>query len=254
MSDRPWSSSVASLAIPAVRVRMLQAIQNYTVEIKNAEDRTRHGANRLDPAIAAAWRKQLWHLTRSRQLMREQASAIGIPPHAIDHVQARGANGLRWRSNQVIPEATAPDRAHLLARLAWQMGQLEDMAAVRAAYTHGAADPDQQSFFDARMTVLRNHIGALAHALEITSSERDQLWSSDHTSLQQRVRARMRGYDTDDSLTTRWLEYASLPQLLDDCQLRLNRDPVVPVESGPTPAGLVSRWSWPLGRGRGLGL
>ncbi|MEV2226740.1 hypothetical protein AB0E01_43905 [Nocardia vinacea] len=69
------------------------------------------------------------------------------------------------------------------------------------------------------MTVLRNHIGAVAHALEITSSEREQLWLTDDTSLRQTLQTRMHGYDTD-TVTARWLEYASLPQLL-AAELRL---------------------------------
>ncbi len=220
VSDRLWSSSGAGLAIPAVRVQMLRAIQNFTVQISNAENRARH-ANQGDADLTAAWRRQLWHLNWSRQLVREQATAIGIAQHTIDHVQACGTDGLRWRGNQVIPDAAAADRVGLLARLGTQVDQLEDMVAVRAAHNHrfGAADPDQQSFFDARMTVLRNRIGAVAHALEITSSEREQLWSTDGTGLRQTLQARMHGYD-NDTLTARWLEYASLPQLLAD-ELRL---------------------------------
>ncbi|MEV5835387.1 hypothetical protein [Nocardia sp. NPDC052112] len=220
MTDPLWSNSDAGLAIPAVRVQMLRAIQNFTVEIGNAENRARR-ANQEDADLTAAWRRQLWHLNRSRQLMREQATAIGIAQHAIDHVQARGTNGLRWRGDQMIPDAVAADRAGLLARLGTQVQQLEDMVAVRAAHNHrfGAADPDQQSFFDARMIVLRNHIGAVAHALEVTTSEREQLWSTDDTSLRQTLQTRMHGYD-NDTLTARWLEYASLPQLL-SAELRL---------------------------------
>lgn len=194
---------------------MLQTIQNLSVDIKDTENRTRYGGNRLDPDIGAAWRKQLSDLNRSRQVMREQAAAIGIPEHSIDHVQARGVNGIRWRSNQVIPETAAPDRAYLLDRVGQHVRRLEDMAAIRAAYSHrfGHADPDLQSFLDARMTVLRNHIGAVAHALEITAAERDQLWSTDHPRLQQALAARMAGYD-NDTLTARWLEYASIGELL----------------------------------------
>ncbi|MFE9328227.1 hypothetical protein ACIHDR_43430 [Nocardia sp. NPDC052278] len=198
-------------ALPPVQQALLTAIQNMSVYIRNTADRGRFGWDRLD--LAQGWQHQLQHLNEARDIITGEAASIGVPPRLIEHVRQRGTNGIRWHPQQTMPTAEAVDRAQLLAGLATQVGRLEEMAAVHAAYTHRYSDytGEPQMWFQASMEALREHLGALAHAVELTADERAQLWP-DRASIGAATAA-AQGLD-DEALTEKWRSRASMSNLI----------------------------------------
>ncbi|MFI6956629.1 hypothetical protein ACIBJI_24580 [Nocardia sp. NPDC050408] len=184
-----------------------------SVDIRNAADRGRFGWDRLDLGVAHRWQHQLQHLNEAREIITSEAVAVGVPPRLIDHVYQRGTNGIRWHPDQTMPTAEAVDRAQLLAGLATQVDRLQEMAAVHTAYTHRYSDftGEPQTWLQLSMKALREHIGALAHALDLSPAEREQLWP-DATSI---AAATARAHSLDDeALTEQWRSRASLSNLI----------------------------------------
>ncbi|MFX0576223.1 hypothetical protein [Nocardia nepalensis] len=200
-------------ALPVVQQGLLSAIQNLSVDIRNTADRGRFGWDRLDLGLAQGWQHQLAHLTEAREIVAGEASAVGVPPQLIEHVRERGTNGLRWHPDQTMPTAEVVDRAQLLAGLSIQVGRLEEMAAVHAAYTHRYSDPtgEPQTWFQLSMKALHEHIGALAHALELTAAEREHLWPDAARIGAATARAHVLD---DEALTEQWRSRASLSNLI----------------------------------------
>ncbi|MEV5835386.1 hypothetical protein [Nocardia sp. NPDC052112] len=200
-------------ALPPVQQALLTAIQNMSVDIRNAADRGRFGWDRLDLDIVQGWQHQLQHLNEAREIITGEAIAVGVPPRLIEHVRQRGTNGIRWHPDQTMPTTEAVDRAQLLAGLATQVGRLQEMAAVHAAYTRRYSDVpgEPQTWFQLSMKALREHIGALAHALDLSAAERKQLWP-DAASI---AAATTRAHALDDeALTEQWRSRASLSNLI----------------------------------------
>ncbi|WP_157124334.1 hypothetical protein [Nocardia pseudovaccinii] len=184
-----------------------------SVDIRNAADRGRFGWDRLDLGIAQGWQHQLHHLNEAREVITGEAAAVGVPPRLIEHVRQRGANGIRWHPGQTMPITEVVDRAQLLAGLAAQVGRLQEMAAFHAAYTHRYSDftGEPQTWFQLSMKALREHIGALAHALDLSPAEREQLWPDAASIAAATTRARALD---GDALIEQWRSRASLSNLI----------------------------------------
>ncbi|WP_194817938.1 hypothetical protein [Nocardia sp. XZ_19_385] len=170
----------APIPNPMIARELLRSLQTMHVRIKESADRAQYGWQPEQLGSTRSWQAQLTSQSLAAEALAEQAVAIGVPQAWIDHVRERGDKGLQWRVGQKMPTVADVDRTELLARLAGQVGRLYEMAAIREVFVErfGAPDTRAELFCREVISALRERIGAVAVAIDLSATERDALWGS----------------------------------------------------------------------------
>ncbi|WP_433664654.1 hypothetical protein ACQPW1_22440 [Nocardia sp. CA-128927] len=160
--------------VPTGQAQLLATIQNTSAKI----------AEGIDKSFQAIWdprAKQAHDLRRVRWITEEIAASIGVPAEWTAHARTAGDRGVRWRVSQRLPAPGPIDRDRLVDGLTDQARRLQAMAAVSAGYTHrfGEPSPAELARVQHRMTMQWERVGAVAHALDVTATERDRMWPTD---------------------------------------------------------------------------
>ncbi|MEV0766259.1 hypothetical protein [Nocardia sp. NPDC050435] len=168
----------APIPNPLLARELLSSLQNMHVRMKETVENAQFGWQSERLGSTRAWQEQLSGQSLAAQAFAEQAAAIGVPQAWIDHVRDLGDKGLEWRAGQRMPDAAGVDRTDLLAGLSGQVGRLNEIAALRTVFVERFGPPDSRAELFCRevMSALRERIGALAFALDLTAGERAGLW------------------------------------------------------------------------------
>ncbi|WP_327097023.1 hypothetical protein OIE68_45390 [Nocardia vinacea] len=242
--------------LPSWKVRLLERIQNASAD--HVELLLR-GHPSYEPDYGSGeipmqtWRNHLQVLRGDRHDIEIRASAVGVPPEAIDQAREMGERGLRWgdsvHSPPTIRDGEDPVRAHIVEGIADDMWQLEHMAAIKVAHRRRGADgrfppdPQAQEQFDRNMTALWVRAYDTSDDIGVTTDEGTELWCRDQAGWTQLVTATVHRYG-DAALHEQWRAYAwrgieheawrSIDSLPGD------RGPD-PVEPPPAPHELIER-------------
>ncbi|MEV0766383.1 hypothetical protein [Nocardia sp. NPDC050435] len=168
----------APIPNPLLARELLSSLQNMHVRMKETAENAQFGWQSERLGSTRAWQEQLSGQSLAAQAFAEQAAAIGVPQAWIDHVRDLGDKGLEWRAGQRMPDAAGVDRTDLLAGLSGQVARLNEIAALRTVFVERFGPPDSRAELFCRevMSALRERIGALAFALDLTAGERAGLW------------------------------------------------------------------------------
>ncbi|MGW0251116.1 hypothetical protein ACWDYH_31255 [Nocardia goodfellowii] len=168
----------AQIPNPDLARKLLHALQNTLVRMKETADGAQFGWQSEQLGSTRTWQQQLTSQSMAAAALAEQAAEIGVPQAWIEHARERGDKGLEWSEGHKLPHAAGVDRTDLLAQLSGQVGRLYEMAALREVFVErfGAPDSRAELFCREVMTGLRERIGAVAFALDLSDSERDALW------------------------------------------------------------------------------
>lgn len=189
-------------------------------------------------------------LDRERDLTQIQARAAGVPPEWIERVRVLGERGYPWRADQPLPVPAERRQRQSVRRVAGDIERLKDIAAVHAARRLATAPvpPDEREVTQLRraMHAVWMRAGRTAHAIEMTASEREKLWSTTPQEWRRRIEHYLDSADPED-LTTKWNRYTG-PEIATEARrslARLRRDgdhgPDVPLpDMPPTPSQMLA--------------
>ncbi|MBF6331818.1 hypothetical protein [Nocardia transvalensis] len=171
MSSTNW---VTPMPTPR-QVKMLKAIHaQQMTERKGAFGRDRG-------AQSASWDEQRVADARLVRELENVAAAAGVPREWIEQARERGASGLPWntRLNWRVPEPV--ERADVLATLAADVRQVQELATLVAAYGDEGRlrEVGTAQLIDRKLRILGQRVAALAWALDITASEAERLWGAE---------------------------------------------------------------------------
>ncbi|WP_067891609.1 hypothetical protein [Nocardia vaccinii] len=137
------------------------------------------------------------------------AVAGGVPREWIEQTRYRGELGMAWRPDLHWCEHTPVDRPALLAALEHDVRHVGEIAAVAAAYgQRGArAEAGTAQLFARNLDTLARRVAAIAHLLNLSTDEAEQLWGRQNawSAAADSVRA-----ESEESLAERWRTLARL--------------------------------------------
>ncbi|RDI43576.1 hypothetical protein [Nocardia mexicana] len=164
------------------QAKVLKAIQNQMADMQRTVDRAEQQYDQSGESPTPGWHNNIHSRGRRHEELERAAAAAGVPQAWIEQVRVRGEHRLAWKAALHWREPEPIDRQTLLDRLGDQFRQVQDMAAVAAAYGEQAAqlDPAAAALFDGRLWMLGQRAAAIAAVLKVSSTEADQLWG-DHT-------------------------------------------------------------------------
>ncbi|WP_216917773.1 hypothetical protein [Nocardia noduli] len=155
----------------ALQTHLLKGIQNL------ARDNERH---RPRPAEAGEPTRadEQWGIgQRSLDQLEQVALGIGVPKAWIDYARASGQRGTRWQAGRQLLGSGHVDRAQLITGLGREVRGLQDMAGVGAVFTERGVDAEVTARFRRMMGMVWQRLGAVSHALGLTTEERHQVWA-----------------------------------------------------------------------------
>jgi len=191
-----------------VQVRVLRAVNSQAVEIRRLVLATQ-GQEPARHARERASRHALDTEALAQTQLDAAAIAAGIPPEWIAQVRERGQLGMEWARGIAWREHEPVDRVLLVENLSADVRQLQQIAAVAAAYgPRGArAEIGTHQMVSKTMHALGGRIAAIAHILDVTTEEAQQLWGRQEAWVQ--AADSVRGVD-QAALTQRWRQSARL--------------------------------------------
>ncbi|MFD4351551.1 hypothetical protein ACFWPX_03280 [Nocardia sp. NPDC058518] len=209
-----------------IQARLLMAVQNLAAENQHLIDRSRAaGDHELTPTAQAHL-----HLGRRTQESFEAvATAVGVPQSVLAYTAASGQRGHRWQPGQPLLSTEEIARDTLLAGHRAAVGQLQEMAGIGAALAH--QEPLSRAGFAAFRRVMGyrwQQVGAVGHALALTTPERQRAWEPTDTAWTTTVARTVGGLHRSD-LVARWRaivdteSYLSIPvRVLRDAGISLD--------------------------------
>ncbi|WP_280503276.1 hypothetical protein [Nocardia farcinica] len=155
----------------ALQAHMLKGIQNLAL------DNERHRARLAEAGMSADAGEQLEIGQRSLTQLEQVALGIGVPKPWIDYARAAGQRGMRWTPGQSLLGSGHVEREHVLSVLGREVCGLQDMAGVGAIYIgRGGLDADVVARFRRVMGMTWQRLGAISHALHLSTEEQHQVW------------------------------------------------------------------------------
>ncbi|WP_316574267.1 hypothetical protein [Nocardia canadensis] len=174
MAISMWDGAGEMFEPNPVQAKLLKAVQNLASDNQHLIDRSRTGDNEGLSSMALA------HLDigrRTRENLEAIATAVGVPKSVIDYTRACGERGHRWAPGQPLLSTEAIDRDTLLRGHRRAVAELQTMAGVGAAAARqGALSRAGFSAFRRVMGVSWQQVGAVGHALGLTTVEQQHAW------------------------------------------------------------------------------
>ncbi|WP_157186810.1 hypothetical protein [Nocardia jiangxiensis] len=195
--------------------RVLRAITEHALEARKLlariESDNGHGSE--------GGRNPAYHRLVSKIRELEAAAvAGGVPREWIDQTRYRGELGMTWRADLHWRDHAPIDRPQLLTNLGNEVRQVREIAAVAAAYgQRGAlAEAGTSQLFARNLDTLARRVAAIAHLLNLTTSEAEHLWGreNDWAAAAHRVSGA-----SEASLKDRWRTFARLDTRTAACQV-----------------------------------
>ncbi|MGW4370344.1 hypothetical protein ACWEKT_32335 [Nocardia takedensis] len=149
---------------------LLRGVQNVAL------DNRLHRALRGDPAEGVVEDRE-WIGQRSLAQLEQVALGVGVPKAWVDYARAAGERGERWQPGTTMLGSGHVDRDQLLAGLAREVRALQDIAGIGAVFLErGGLDEDADSRFRRVAGMTWQRVGAISHALRLSTEERHQVW------------------------------------------------------------------------------
>lgn len=169
-----WDGAGEMFEPNPVQAKLLKAVQNLASDNQHLIERSRtDGSQGLSPMAVA-------HLDigrRTRENLEAIATAVGVPKSVIDYTRACGERGHRWAPGQPLLSTEAIDRDTLLRGHRRAVAELQTMAGVGAAAARqGDLSRAGFSAFRRVMGVSWQQVGAVGHALGLTTVEQQHAW------------------------------------------------------------------------------
>ncbi|WP_280222104.1 hypothetical protein [Nocardia neocaledoniensis] len=174
MAISMWDGAGEMFEPNPVQAKLLKAVQNLASDNQHLIDQSRtDGSQGLSPMALA-------HLDigrRTRENLEAIATAVGVPKSVIDYTRACGERGHRWAPGQPLLSTEAIDRDTLLRGHRRAVAELQTMAGVGAAAARqGDLSRAGFSAFRRVMGVSWQQVGAVGHALGLTTVEQQHAW------------------------------------------------------------------------------
>ncbi|MFE3757929.1 hypothetical protein ACFXO9_26780 [Nocardia tengchongensis] len=213
--------------IPADQITLLQRIQELALQSGQLLQHMYGTGGHARTAVQTI--SDINALDRDRDLTEIRAHAAGVPAEWIDRVRTLGQRGYPWRDDQPLPDPAPRARRRSIRRVAEDVEQLKDMAAVHAAYlrTRPGGEPDTDMEHAVTQQLHRNmaalwmRAGRTAESIGMSAKERAVLWAVAPTEWQQRVHHYAAGDDLGE-LHTRWRRHGDVT-IATDARKALNR-------------------------------
>ncbi len=172
----------------ALQQHLLKGIQNL------ARDNEQYRPLPLAEAEDAA---ELWGIgQRSLAQLEKVALAVGVPKPWVDYARAAGQRGARWQPGQAMLGSGLVEREQLVSALGREIRGLQDMAGVGAVYIgQGGLDGDVLARFRRITGITWQRLGAISHALGLSTEEQHQVWSRGHRHWSTEVTDQLRSAD-----------------------------------------------------------
>ncbi|MBF6100556.1 hypothetical protein IU510_21085 [Nocardia cyriacigeorgica] len=181
-----------------LQAHLLRGIQNLAL------DNERHRARLAGAGMSVQAGEQLEIGQRSLTQLEQVALGVGVPKPWIDYVRAAGQRGMRWTPGQSLLGSGHVEREHLLSVLGREVRGLQDMAGVGAIYIgRGGLDADVVARFRRVMGMTWQRLGAISHALALSTEEQHQVWRRGDRHWSTTVAAQFASSDPK-SLAQRW--------------------------------------------------
>ncbi|WP_157184045.1 hypothetical protein [Nocardia takedensis] len=149
---------------------LLRGVQNVAL------DNRLHRALRGDAAEGVVDERE-WIGQRSLAQLEQVALGVGVPKAWVDYARAAGERGERWQPGTTMLGSGHVDRDQLLAGLAHEVRALQDIAGIGAVFLdRGGLDEDADSRFRRVAGMTWQRVGAISHALRLSTEERHQAW------------------------------------------------------------------------------
>lgn len=198
--------------IPADQIALLQRIQGLALHSGRLLQAMYEGGGDARTSMRAI--AEINVLDRDRDLTEIKARAAGVPVEWIDRVRTLGQRGYPWREGQPLPDPAPRGWRRTIRRVADDVEQLKDMAAVHTAYLHTrpVGEPVSQMEQAATQQLHRNmaalwmRAGRTAESIGMSAGERAVLWKVAPEEWAQRVGHYLGGEDLGE-LHTRWRRY-----------------------------------------------
>ncbi|MFE3795765.1 hypothetical protein KHQ06_24515 [Nocardia tengchongensis] len=232
--------------IPADQVGLLQRIQALALRSGQLLQQMYESGGDARTSVQAI--TEINAVDRDRDLTEIKARAAGVPDEWVDRVRTLGQRGYPWREDQPLPDPAPRARRSTIRRVADDVEQLKDMAAVHATYLHTRPVDDPVSDMEQAVTQqLRRNMAALwmragrtAESIGMSTRERAVLWAVTPREWQQRIAHYLVDKDLGE-LHTRWRGHGD-PAIANAARKSLGRlrragehGPEVPLPDMPMP-------------------
>ncbi|MGN2635026.1 hypothetical protein ACTD5D_02285 [Nocardia takedensis] len=181
----------------ALQAHLLKGIQNLAL------DNERHRPRPAETGEPAGTDQQWGIGQRCLDQLEQVALGIGVPHAWIDYARASGQRGERWQPGRQMLGSGRVERSQLITALGRDVRGLQDMSGIGAVFTHRGVDAEVTARFRRIMGMTWQRLGAISHALGLTTEERHQVWARGERHWSTAVAERLR--DTDlKSLAQDW--------------------------------------------------
>ncbi|MEU6585898.1 hypothetical protein [Nocardia sp. NPDC046763] len=195
--------------IPPDQVALLQRIQGLALQSGQLLQQMYETSGDARTSVEAI--TEINAIDRDRDLTEIKARAAGVPAEWIDRVRTLGQRGYPWRDDQSLPDPAPRAQRRTIRRVAEDVEQLKDMAAVHAAYLHSKPVDELVSAMEQAVTqqlhrnmaALWMRAGRTAESIGMSARERTVLWAVTPQDWQQRVGHYLTDKDLGE-LHTRW--------------------------------------------------
>lgn len=189
-----------------VHKRVLRAITQQALEARKLAPRSESGSSH---GSEGAGNPGYHRVTVKIRELEAAAVAGGVPREWIEQTRYRGELGMAWRPDLHWREYTPIDRPALLAALEHDVRHVGEIAAVAAAYgQRGArAEAGTAHVFARNLDTLACRVAAIAHLLNLSADEAEQLWGRQHAWSAAADRVRV---ESEASVAERWRAMARL--------------------------------------------
>ncbi|MET7772079.1 hypothetical protein [Nocardia sp. NPDC005366] len=155
----------------ALQAHLLKGIQNLAVDNERRRPRP---AETGEPADF----DEQWGIgQRALDQLEQVALGIGVPKAWIDYARASGQRGTRWQAGRAMLGSGHVERAQLIGALTREVRGLQDMAGLAAVFAHRGIDAEVTARFRRMTGMTWQRLGAVSHALGLTTEERHQVWT-----------------------------------------------------------------------------
>jgi hypothetical protein len=175
----------------ALQQHLLKGIQNL------ARDNEQYRPPPAPEAGSAEDTAELWGIgQRSLTQLEQVALAVGVPKPWVDYARAAGQRGVRWQPGQAMLGSGLVEREQLVSALGREIRGLQDMAGVGAVYIgQGGLDGDVVARFRRVTGMTWQRLGAISHALGLSTEEQHQVWTRGDRHWSTVVRNQLRDAD-----------------------------------------------------------
>ncbi|WP_039804144.1 hypothetical protein [Nocardia araoensis] len=246
-------TSTRSGDIPPDYADLLRRIHQLAADASRLRT-TLHTADTEVTATTSVF-EQMAAIDRQRALAEIQARDRGVPAEWVEVVRRLAESGRTWSDDHLLPTPRPAPRRRNTSRVAEDMRQLTDMAAITVARQHllgiatADAEPDPAAAQQLRrnMEALWTHADRTATSIDLDAEARARAFDTATRDFAQRVEGYLH-YSLDD-LDTHWRSYTS-PIIADGVRRSLKSlrriDGDITTDAGdierpPTPKDLIER-------------